>query len=294
LIVFSVFLLYAIVYLNSKVLGREGDAMKSAVLMTVALSLIYGIINPAGAETKIIGKNISYSAQGLAMEGYLSYDEKIKGQRPAVLVVPEWWGLTDYVRRRTRLLAELGYVALAVDMYGQGKVLNTPDEAQKYSSEVMKHFDLAGDRFLAGMDLLKKQPLVDPTRIAAIGYCFGGGIVLNMARQGVDLRGVASFHGVLTPVEPAQPGMIKARILVLAGGADKMVPPQQVEAFKKEMKAAGADFQVISYPGAQHSFTNPESTGLGKKFNLPIGYNALADKESWEELKKFLKEVFEK
>jgi dienelactone hydrolase len=141
------------------------------------------------------------------------------------------------------------------------------------------------------MDFLKQQSTVDPTRIAAIGYCFGGGVVLNMARQGVDLKGVVSFHGGLAAVKPAQPGSVKAKILVLNGDADKFTTPEQIEAFKQEMRAAGADFQFISYPGAMHSFTNPEATELGKKFNMPIAYNAKADKESWNEMKEFLSTV---
>lgn len=190
------------------------------------------------------------------------------------------------------MLAELGYTALAVDMYGDGKVVTTPDDAGKLSSELMKNFEITKARFMAAMDFLKQQPSVDPSRIAAIGYCFGGGVVLNMARQGVDLRGVASFHGGLTAMKPAQPGSIKAKILVLHGGADKFITPEQIEAFKQEMKSAGADFRFISYPGALHSFTNPEATELGKKFNLPIAYNADADRKSWGELKGYLKNIF--
>jgi dienelactone hydrolase len=188
----------------------------------------------------------------------------------------------------------LGYTALAVDMYGDGKQAMHPDEAGKFSSELMKNFDSAKARFTAAMDFLKQQPTVDPTRIAAIGYCFGGGVVLNLARQGVDLKGVASFHGALAAVKPAQPGVVKAKILVLNGADDKFIPPEQIEAFKQEMRSAGADFQFISYPGAVHSFTNPEATALGKKFNLPLAYNADADKKSWFELKEFLNKNFKK
>jgi len=147
---------------------------------------------------------------------------------------------------------------------------------------------------MAAMDFLKQQPTVDPTRVAAIGYCFGGGVVLNMARQGVDLKGVASFHGSLTAVKPAQPGMVRAEILVLNGADDKFVTPEQIEAFNQEMKSAWADFQFISYPGAIHSFTNPEADVLGKKFNLPLAYNAAADKKSWVELRRFLDKIFKK
>lgn len=244
------------------------------------------------AEPKILGKTVEYSAQGAVMKSYLAYDEQIKGKRPGVLVVPEWWGLNDYARKRARMLAELGYIALAADMYGDGKVATNPDDASKFYSEAMKNFDVLKVRFLAAMDFLKRQPFVDPTRIAAIGYCFGGTVVLSMAGQGVDLNGVVSFHGGLGDVKPPQPRSVKAKILVLHGGADKIVTPEQVEAFKQGMKSAGADFRFISHPGAMHSFTNPEATELGKKFNFPIAYNADADKKSWGEMKDFLNKIF--
>ena len=266
--------------------------MKKLLSKLFVFTLVLGVITIANAEPKIQGKTVEYSAQGSVMKGYLAYDENVKGKRPGVLVVPEWWGLNDYARRRAGMLAEVGYTALAVDMYGEGKVVRTPDEAGKLSSEAMKNFDVSKARFMAALDFLKGQPAVDPSRIAAIGYCFGGGVVLNMARQGVDLKGVASFHGGLTAVNPAQPGSVKAKILVLNGGDDKFITPEQIEAFKQEMKAAGADFQFISYPGALHSFTNPEATELGKKFNMPIAYNAQADKESWSEMKRFLTKIY--
>jgi len=256
----------------------------------IALGLV--VTSTGSAEPKIVGKTVAYSAQGMVMTGYLAYDENIQGRRPGVLVVPEWWGLNDYARKRAKMLAELGYTALAVDMYGEGKQTALPEEAGKLSSEVTKDFDVAKARFIAALDFLKQHPTVVPTRIAAIGYCFGGGVVLNMARQGVDLKGVVSFHGGLTAVKPAQPGSVKAKILVLNGDADKFVTPEQIEAFKQEMRAAGADFQFISYTGAMHSFTNPEATELGKKFNMPIAYNAKADKESWNEMKEFLSTIF--
>ncbi len=291
-------------YQRTKWLGYEGveveveeNAIKKIILISLAFFfffLVLGLIGQAFAQPKIEGSNVSYTAGGKKMIGYLAYDAAIQGRRPGVLVVHEWWGLNDYARMRARMLAELGYTALALDMYGGDKVATHPEDAQKFSSALMKNFDLAKERFLAGMAFLKKQPTVDPSRVAAIGYCFGGGIVLNMARQGVDLKGVASFHGNLTAIKPAQPGAIKAKILVLHGGADKFSSPEQIEAFKKEMTAAGANFRFITYPGALHSFTNPEADALGKKFNMPIGYNAQADKESWDELKKFLKAIFEK
>ncbi len=267
--------------------------MKKLWGIFIIMALISVTAGTAAAEPKIVGKVVKYNAQGVVMKGYLAYDEKIKGKRPGVLVVHEWWGLNDYARKRARMLAELGYTSLAVDMYGDGKVAAHPSDAGRFSSETMKNFDMAKARFLAAMDTLKKQPTVDPSRIAAIGYCFGGGVVLNMARQGVDLRGVASFHGSLTAVKPAEPGAVKAKILVLHGADDKFVKAEQIENFKEEMKAAGADFRFISYPGAIHSFTNPDADELGRKFNIPIGYNREADRRSWEELKTFMKKIFE-
>jgi dienelactone hydrolase len=276
----------------------EGNAkeakMKSLLSGFILIVFVLGMVGAGFAGPRIVGKTVEYSAQGVVMKGYLAYDENVKGKRGGVLVVPEWWGLNDYARRRARMLAELGYTALAVDMYGEGKVVTTPDEAGKLSSEAMKNFEATKARFTATVDFLKGQPTIDPNRMAAIGYCFGGGVVLNMARQGVDLKGVVSFHGSLTAVKPAQAGSVKAKILVLSGGADKFATPDQIEAFKQEMKAADADFRFISYPGALHSFTNPEATELGKKFNMPMAYNEKADKESWNEMKGFLSTVLKK
>ena len=269
------------------------ETVKKELILGVFLAALFLCAAGMGyAEPKILGKTVEYSAQGAVMKSYLAYDEQIKRKRPGVLVVPEVWGLNDYARKRARMLTELGYTALAVDMYGDGKVAANFDEASKLYSEMMKNFDVLKVRFLAAKDFLKQQPTVDPTRIAAIGYCFGGTVVLSMAGQGVDLKGVVSFHGGLGDVKSPQPGSVKAKILVLHGSADKLITPEQVEAFKQEMKSAGADFRFISYPKALHSFTNPESTELGKKFNLPIAYNADADKKSWGEMKDFLKKIF--
>ncbi len=264
--------------------------MKRVMFMVIVTTV--WLAGTVMAEAKIVEKTVEYSAQGVPLKGYLAYNDSIKGKQPGVLVVHEWWGLNDYARRRARMLAKLGYTALAVDMYGEGKQAKDPDEAGKLSSELFKNFDVAKARFMSAMEYLKQQPTVQPDRIAAIGYCFGGGMVLNMARQGSDLKGVASFHGNLVPVDKAAPGEIKAKILVLHGGADKFLTEEQIEAFRKEMKDAGADLNFISYPGALHSFTNPKADEYAKEYNLPIGYNREADKKSWEELKKFLKDIF--
>jgi dienelactone hydrolase len=274
-------------------LHKEGTMKRITLFLATVLctTLATGLTS---AEAKVIGKNIDYSAQGVVLKGYVAYDDKIEGKRPGILVVHEWWGLNDYTRRRARMLAELGYTALAVDMYGEGKQAMHPDDAKAFSSAVMKDFDSAKARFFAAMELLKKEPTVDADQIAAIGYCFGGGVVLNMARQGVDLKGIVSFHGTLAAVKPAQPDEVKAKILVLNGADDKFVPTEQIAAFKKEMTDAKADFRFINYPGAVHAFTNPEATKLGKQFKLPLAYNAKVDKESWKEMKKFFAVIFKK
>jgi dienelactone hydrolase len=192
------------------------------------------------------------------------------------------------------MLASLGYVAFAADMYGDGKTADNPGDAQKYAGESMKDPSLLKAKFQAVVELLKKNDLVDSTRIAAIGYCYGGGVVLNMARAGFDLKGVVSFHGSLSTKTPAQKDNIKARILVCNGGADKFVSENDIKAFKQEMKTAGVDFKFISYKGALHAFTNPAATELGKKFSMPIAYNEAGDQKSWKEMKKFFKAIFNK
>lgn len=259
-----------------------------------SLALVLALSGSAFADKKIVGKAVEYSAQGTVLKGYLAYDESIKGPRPGVLVVHEFWGQNEYVRMRARMLAELGYTALALDMYGGGHESPHPDDARQFSGALNKNFELSKARFLAALEFLKKQPQVDPDRIAAIGYCFGGGVVLNMALQGADLKGVASFHGGLSAVKPAQPGTVKAKILVCNGADDKFITAEQIAAFKEEAKKAGADLKFINYPGAVHSFTNPDATETGKKFNMAVAYNAKADKESWEELRGFLEGVFQK
>ena len=268
--------------------------MKHLLFGLTMIAMVMAVVGPAAAAPKIEGKPVEYTAGGVTLKGYLAYDENVKDKRPGVLVVHEWWGQNEYVRKRARMLAELGYTALALDMYGEGKMAGHPDEAGKFASEVMKNFPVAKDRFLAALEFLKKQPTVDPDRIAAIGYCFGGGVVLNMARQGVDLKGVASFHGSLAVIKPEQPTPIKAAVRVYNGADDKFSTPEQIEALKKEMADQKVNFKFVNYPGAVHSFTNPESTEIGKKFKMPVAYNKAADKASWDDMKGFLAEIFKK
>lgn len=258
--------------------------------LLATLLLFAAGVRPATA--RVIGKQVEYTAQGVTLRGYLAYDDRLKGIAPAVLVVHEWWGLNDFARKRARMVAELGYTALAVDMYGDGQQASHPEEAAKFSAAVMHDFPTAKARFLAAEEFLRRQPTVDPDRIAAIGYCFGGGVVLNLARQGSDLKGVASFHGMLAPLQPATMGTTQGKILVLHGDDDRFTTPEQIAAFRQEMSSAQVDYQFISYPDAQHGFTNPGASKLGKKFNLPLAYNKKADKESWQTLKKFLTDIF--
>jgi dienelactone hydrolase len=271
--------------------------MKRASIITFILFALTaaGMAQAAAPAPKVHGEEVTYTSNGTTLKGYLAYDEAIQGKRPGILVVHEWWGHNEYARTRARMLAEMGYTALAVDMYGDGKTAMHPDEAGKFSSEVMQHFNDTGKaRFLAAEDFLKKQPFVDPSQIGAIGYCFGGGVVLNMARLGDDLKAVASFHGNLTAVAPAKTGGIKAKIRVYNGADDKFTTAKASHDFKREMNAAKADMKFINYPGAVHSFTNPDATELGKKFNLPLAYNEKADRESWADMTKFFKAVFRK
>ncbi len=268
--------------------------MKKFISGIIVVAMVLIVSGVAVAAPKIKGEPVDYKAGGVTMKGYLAYDENVKGKRPGVLVVHEWWGHNEYARKRARMLAELGYTALAVDMYGEGKTATHPDDAGKFASETMKNFPVAKQRFEAAMAFLKKQQTVDPTRIAAIGYCFGGGIVLNMARQGEDLKAVASFHGSVAAVKPAQAGTVKAKIRVYNGQDDKFNSQEAIDAFKNEMRDAKVDFQFTNYPGAIHAFTNPDADALGKKFNLPLAYNAEADKKSWEDMKSFFEEALKK
>ncbi|WP_152222143.1 dienelactone hydrolase family protein [Pseudomonas sp. SCB32] len=253
--------------------------------------LLFTFAASAGAAIKT--QEIPYqSADGTRMIGYFAYDDAKSGIRPGVLVVHEWWGLNDYAKRRARDLAALGYSALAIDMYGGGKHTEHPNDAKAFMAEATKNADAAKARFQAGLDLLKKQPQTDPGKIAAIGYCFGGGVVLNMARAGLPLAGVASFHGVLATDTPAQPGTVKARILVEHGGADTLVPPESVAAFKTEMDNAKVDYKLVVQPGAKHSFTNPDAD-KHKGHGLDVGYDKTADQKSWADLQAFFKSLFD-
>lgn len=237
-------------------------------------------------------ETVTYAAGDTTLRGFLATDTSRQGARPGVLVVHEWWGLNDYIRRRARMLAELGYAALAADMYGDGKVADTPGDAGALMNAVVGDRAAAEQRFRAAYELLGSQPTVDPERIAAIGYCFGGAMVLHAARIGTPLRGVVSFHGALGSFHKPAPGSVRAKVLVCHGAADSLVPDSDVAAFKQEMDQAQADYRFVAYPDALHGFTNPDADATAKRLGgFPIGYDADADRRSWQDMTEFLARV---
>lgn len=240
----------------------------------------------------VIGKDVQYPAGDATMRGYLAYDAAIKGKRPGVLVVPEWWGVNDYGRKRARMLAEQGYVALVVDMYGQGQTASNPKDAGTLAGGVNKNPQVALARFQAAERFLNKQANVRKGELAALGYCFGGGVVLNMARLGEPLKAVVSYHGVLASDIAIKPGDIKARLRVFNGAADPIVPPAQVDSFKTEMDNAKVDYVLVDYPDVKHTFTNREADSYAAQFGLPLKYDAHADSDSWARSLEFLKTIF--
>ena len=244
------------------------------------------------AVPNITGEETTYSTDSTTMNGYIAFDANDASKKPGILVVHEWWGHNDYSRQRADMLAELGYVALAVDMYGDGKQAAHPDDAGKFAGMVMGNFEDAKLRFEAALNTLKNHPNVDGEKIGAIGYCFGGSVVLSMANAGYDLDAVASFHGGLgLPVMP-ESGAVKGKILVANGADDSFIPEQQINDFKAAMDAAGADYKFINYEGAVHSFTSKAADELAEKFGMPIAYNAAADSASWEEMKVLFAKAF--
>ena len=255
--------------------------------MTMLRFVLALILSSTLAMPAVAGM-ISMKTGKETLRGYLALP-KGEGTHPAVVVVHEWWGHNDHARKQARRLAQAGYVAFALDMYGKGKVATHPKDAEAFMTEATRDPAVMTARFEAALDQLKKSPRVDPERIAAIGYCFGGSVVLNMARAGADLEAVASFHGALATTTPAKAGGVKARILVLTGADDPMIPAAQVEAFKEEMTAAGAQFEVVSYPGARHSFTNHDAHKSGME---ALAYDADADRKSWARMLDLFKEVF--
>ncbi|MEM8764809.1 MAG: dienelactone hydrolase family protein [Bacteroidota bacterium] len=277
--------------------------MKKIIMSILCVGLIFGTSCKQKKESvdnaeevvqelpvKVKGEEVTYATDSTQLKGYIAHDVNLEGKRPGILIVHEWWGHNDYVRQRADMLAELGYTAMAVDMYGDGKTADHPEDAGKFAMSVMGNLPEASARFNAALELLKAQESVSGDKIAAIGYCFGGSVALTMANEGADLDAVAAFHsGVQLPVMPGSE--LKARVLVCNGADDPFISPESIEGFKAAMDSIGAKYEYVSFPGVKHSFTSKEADANGEKFDLPLAYNAEADQQSWEKLLSLLSET---
>lgn len=258
------------------------------MVRALVLAVAAGLLLATPATAKVQTKEIAYLVGDTRLQGVFAWDDATEAKRPGVLVVHEWWGLNAHARRAAERLAEAGYAAFALDLFGAGKVATHPDDARAFVAAAAQDPGAVRARFEAALRVLQGQPQVDSQRIAAIGYCFGGTVALTMAREGLDLDAVVVLHGGLTPTgPPAAPGKVKGRILVLTGGADPMVPPEQVAGFEREMRGAGVAAEVVTYPGAKHGFTNPDAGRAG----TAAAYDADADRKSWEATLAFLKKT---
>lgn len=259
------------------------------LLTGASIALLFG----STAFAAIQEEAVTYKDGDTVMKGFIVYDDASTARRPGVILVHEWWGITKHVRDEARRFAGQGYTAFVADMYGDGKTADNPKDAGSLAGAVQKNPAVMLSRFGAAKDTLSKHATVEASKIGASGYCFGGSVVLDAARSGVDLKGVAAFHaGLGATLAPAVAGKAKAKILVLNGEADPFIKPESIDAFKKEMTAASVDYRYISYPGAVHAFTNPEATEKGKQFNLPLAYHPEADKQAKAEATKFFGSVF--
>ena len=253
------------------------------------LKLIGGLLLFAASQAfaAIKEEPVTYKDGDTTLNGFIVYDDAVKGKRPGIVVVHEWWGITPHVRGEARKFAEQGYTAFVADMFA-GKTADNPGDASGLMKSLMGNPAGMQGRFNAAYATLAKHETVDAKRIGASGYCMGGAVALNMARSGADLAAVVAFHANLGTNAPPTPGKVKAKILVLNGADDPFVKPDSIEAFKKEMDAAKVDYKFINYPGAVHAYTNPDATEKGKKYNLPLAYNAEVDKQAKSEAAKFL------
>jgi len=265
---------------------KGGNCMKTLLcVFTAALGLLAVNFAQGAVQTK----TVEYKDGDTVLEGFLAYDDSIAGKMPVVLIVHEWTGLGPYVKKRAEQIAQLGYAAFAIDIYGKGIRPDNPQDAGKQASIYRGDRQLMRRRALAGLEEAKKFSFADANRIAAIGYCFGGGVVLEMARSGTDLKGVVSFHGNLDTPNPQDAKNIKAKVLVLHGADDPHVPQEQITAFQNEMRSAKVDWQMVFYGNAVHSFSNPDA---GNDPSKGSAYNKETDNRSWEAMKGFFKEIF--
>ena len=258
--------------------------MRSGLIALLVLCLV------SVASAEVVTESVTYTHGDVVLEGYVAWDDSYSELRPGVLVVHEWTGVNDYTRSRCRQLAELGYVAFAVDMYGKGIWPQTTEEAAQQAGIYRGDRPLMRERVRAGLAELRRNPVCDVERIAAIGYCFGGGTVLELARSGAEIAGVVSFHGNLDTPDPTDAGNVVCKVLVCHGADDPHVPDQQVATFFDEMRAAGVDYQFIAYSGAVHAFTNSDA---GDDPSQGAAYNAGAERRSWQHMLTFFAELFE-
>jgi dienelactone hydrolase len=281
----------------------SGGPSRKDIVMKQITSVIACLLLTASARAAVHTEVVTYKDGDVVLEGYLAYVDRpilspqptaaeaaMNRKRPGILVVHEWLGLNEHARKRAEMLAEQGFVAFACDMYGKGVRAAGPQDGPRLSAPFKDDRKLMRSRALAGLEVLRKHAFVDPNKLAAIGFCFGGTTSLELARAGTDLRGVVAFHAGLVTSIPAQPGQVKAKVLVCQGGDDPHVPPPEVIAFEDEMRKAAADWQVIAYGGAVHSFTNPAAKDPANG----VAYNAEADRRSWQAMKDFFAEVFAK
>ena len=256
---------------------------------TLAAMLLTTATATGGAALgEVVMEEVAYTHGETMLVGYLAYDNAVEGKRPGVLVIHEWWGLNDYAKKRARMLADLGYVAFAADMYGKGKVTEDPTKAANWSGHMSGNVDLWRKRAMRGLDVLKGRPRTDAARLAAIGYCFGGSTVMQLAYAGADVDGVVSFHGSLPPA----PGdaAVDAEVLICHGAADGFTSAEKQANFKRSLNDIGAAWTFIAYSGAEHSFTNPGADEHGID---GVSYNERADRRSWRHMRVFFDAIFE-
>lgn len=267
--------------------------MEDIVKKIFILIFLFGMTSTAsaGIHTQIV----QYSSGGTQLTGFLAYDDAVKGKRPGILVVHEWWGHNKHARQRAQMLARLGYTALAIDMYGDGKLANHPKKAGEFMNAAFSNWEASQAKFREAKKFLQAHETVDAEQIGAIGFCFGGAVSLRMARGGEDLKGVVAFHSALPDQPKMEKGKVTASILVINGAEDAFLASDTVASFVKEMVEANVDFTYRSLKGVRHSYTNPQADEFSKKFNLPaLKYDQQADKKSWGMMHRFFQRVFAK
>ena len=235
---------------------------------------------------------VQYKSDTTLCSGFIAFDSLYENKRPVVFIIHEWWGQNDYVKRRAVELAELGYLAISIDLYGENKIAKTVEDAASFSKPFYLNSQLAKNNYEKAYAIIKNYPQADTNNMAIIGYCFGGSMALEIARIGERLNGVVSFHGGLSGKIP-QKDLLKAKVLVCHGADDQFVKKEEVDLFKKQMDSVGAEYKFVEYKGATHAFSNPDATEWGKKFNIPIAYNQNADTSSWNEMKLFFQRLFQ-